>query len=132
MKRGKRKGQRGLSLATALFVITVMALLAVMIFRLVRSNAESTQEEILLVRSLYAAETGVQFGMNIAFPPDGSATSCTVTTTYPTFMLEVGGLVSCEAEVTCAPLVVTPDTYYTITSKGTCGEVSRTIQVRAQ
>ena len=128
------KRQAGLSLATALFVITVMAVLAAMIFQLVRSNAESTGEEVLLIRSFYAAQTGVQFGLNEVFPPDGvPASTCAVPmTTYPQFALDVEGLEACTADVTCAPLVVNSATYFTITSTGTCGAVSRKIQVRAK
>lgn len=127
-----RSRERGMSLATALFVITVMAMLAVMIFQLVSNNAETTQEEILLTRSFYAAETGVQFGLNRVFPPDGGATTCAVFTTYPEYALSEEGLEACTANVTCAPLEVNDTTYYTITSRGTCGAVSRTVQVRAQ
>ncbi len=123
--------QQGLSLATALFVITVMALLAAMIFQLIRSNAETTQEEILLNRAFNAAETGVQFGLNEVFPPDGSASVCAGPT--PTvYSLEQRGLNACEASVVCSSLVVSSETYYTVKSTGTCGDVSRTIQVRAQ
>lgn len=124
--------QKGFSLATALFVITVMAVLAGVILQLVRSNAQSSGEEIQLIRAFYAAQSGIQFGLNVAFPPDGSATSCTAETTYPDFDFIEDGLNACSAEVTCSPLVVSSSTYYTISSTGTCGEVSRTIQVRAQ
>jgi MSHA biogenesis protein MshP len=125
--------QAGLSLATALFVITVMAFLAAAIFQLVRNNAETTAEEILLIQSFYAAQTGIQFGLNRVFPPDGSATTCLAPeTTYPEYELAVQGLNACAAVVTCTPLTVSGETYYTIESKGTCGDVSRTVQVRAQ
>lgn len=130
------KSQQGLGLATALFVITVMALLAVLINQLVFNNAQSTAEEINLIRAFYAAESGVQYGLNQAFPPDGSATACPVVTntsaafTPPT--IDADGLNQCTMEVSCATLVVSSATYYTVTGKGTCGDVSRTIQVRAQ
>ena len=127
------KHQAGLSLATALFVITVMAVLAAMIFQLVRSNAETTGEEVNLIRSFYAAQTGRQFGLNEIFPPDGMAvTGCSVSpTNYPS-ALDVPGLEACEAAVKCEFLDVNSERYYTVTSIGTCGEVSRTIQVRAK
>src|SRR5690606_24624854 len=47
--------QRGMGLATALFVITVMAVLAVLIAQLVRNNAQAAGEEFRLVRAFYAA-----------------------------------------------------------------------------
>ncbi|HEY0961438.1 MAG TPA: hypothetical protein VGE69_03695 [Pseudomonadales bacterium] len=126
-RRHPNRGQRGLSLATALFVITVMALLAVMIFQLVRSNAETTGEEVLLIRAFYAAESGVQFGLNSVFPPGAGTRSCPAT-----FTLEEDGLAGCEAEVTCTSVTAEDVDYHTITSTGTCGDVSRTIQVRAK
>ena len=130
MKKHLAYHQRGLGIATALFVITVMALLAVMIFQLIRNNAETTGEEILLNRAFYAAETGVQFGLNALFPPDGGGGMCAPTP--DTYELEAPGLEACEAEVSCTAVDVDDVDYYTVTSKGTCGEVSRTIQVRAQ
>ncbi len=122
--------QAGLSLATAIFVITVMALLAALIFQLVRNNAETTQEEILLVRAFYAAESGVQLELNKIFPPDGAPNVCAAGPNAYAF--EDEGLNACAAETFCTPLVVDGDTYYTVRSTGTCGDVSRTIQVRAQ
>ena len=134
-----QRNQRGLGLATALFVITVMALLAALITQLVRSNASSTQEEILLIRSFYAAESGVQFGLNKAFPPDGAASFCplmsatTGRTLFTPASMDVDGLNECSASVVCDALEVPgKGRFYTVTSTGTCGEVSRTIQVRAQ
>jgi MSHA biogenesis protein MshP len=122
--------QRGLGLATALFVITVMALLASLIFQLIRSNTQSTQEQIQLVRAFYAAESGVQFGLNKVFPPGPPAAVCAAGPT--TYNLAVDGLNQCTAAVVCSSVTVDSIDYYTITSTGTCGDVSRTIQVRAQ
>jgi hypothetical protein len=42
------------------------------------------------------------------------------------------GLNACKAEVTCTQVTVDSVDYITLRSKGTCGDVSRTIQVRAQ
>ena len=122
--------QRGLGLATALFVITVMAKLAVLITQLVANNAESTREEIELLRAFYSAESGVQFGLNALFPPNGMPGVCPVLPVN--YDLEEGGLGACEAEVSCSSVTVSSTDYYTITSTGSCNDVSRTIQVRAQ
>jgi MSHA biogenesis protein MshP len=128
--------QRGLGLATALFVITVMALLAVLITQLVRSGAQSTAEQLNLVRAFFAAQSGVEYGLNRAWPPDAAPGACPAvhndSLTFPVVQLTVDGLAQCTMEVTCATLIVDSKTYYTITSTGTCGEVSRTVQVRAQ
>jgi len=119
-----------MGLATAIFVITVMAVLAVLINQLVTGNAETTQEEIQLLRAFYSAESGVQFGMNVLFPPDGSAGACPAGPV--TYNLTEGGLGNCSAQVSCSSVTVSAENYYTITSTGACGDLSRTIQVRAQ
>lgn len=127
--------QRGLGLATALFVITVMALLAVLITQLVRSNADAISEELNLMRAYFAAQSGVEYGLNQAFPPDGGASSCPAasgTTTLGPLDFSEDGLSMCTAEIECATLKVTGKNYYTLTVTGSCGGVSRTLQVRAR
>lgn len=128
--------QKGIGLATSLFIITIMALLAVLIVQLIRSNAQTTQEQVNLIRSYYAAQSGVEYGLNRAFPPDGSASQCpavtyTGTTFTPSTIL-ADGMNQCSMEIVCDTLIVSGATYYTLTSTGTCGDVSRTLQVRAQ
>jgi hypothetical protein len=90
------RAERGMGLATALFVITIMALLSVLIMQLVRSNAETMEEEILLLRSFYAAQAGAEYGLNRALPPDGSASACpavsNTNTVFPTATIDVDGL----------------------------------------
>lgn len=131
----KRATQRGLGLATALFVITVMALLAVLITQLVRSNAEAIGEELNLMRSYFAAQSGVEFGLNRAFPPEGGAGWCPAVTASTTFVpldFTEAGLSDCTADIECDTLRVTGKNYYTLTVTGSCGGVSRTLQVRAR
>ncbi len=123
--------QKGLGLATAIFVITVMAVLATLIAQLVTNNAETTQEEIELIRAFYSAESGIQFGLNRLFPPDGVTPSACPAGPV-NYDLTEGGFSRCEADVFCESVTVSAVDYYTITSTGTCGEVNRTIQVRAQ
>jgi MSHA biogenesis protein MshP len=125
-----------MGLATALFVITIMGLLAVLILQLVRNNAETTQEEIKLIRAFYAAQTGAEYGLNRAFPPDGSPSACpavnNTASTFPLATLDVDGLYRCSFAVECSTLIVDSANYYTIRSTGTCDDVSRTVQVRAR
>lgn len=131
----KYRRQQGLGLASALFVITVMALLAVLITQLVRSNAEAIGEELNLMRSYFAAQSGIEYGLNQAFPPDGSASACpatTGTTTLTPLDFTEPGLSVCSAEIECGTVRVTGKNYYTLTVTGSCGGVSRTLQVRAR
>src|SRR6056297_1180389 len=61
--------QRGIGLPAAIFVITIMAGLAVAISALIADNARSVQEEVQLTRAYYAAESAAAFAMNARFPP---------------------------------------------------------------
>ncbi len=137
--RGFAKFQKGIGIPAALFVITLMAILAVGINLLVSENADTFEEEIRLTRAFYAAESGAGFGMNALFPPDEfpryqrEATNTAVCAAGPrTYNFIVEGLNQCSASVSCALDTTVDDVeYYTITSTGTCGDVSRTVQVRS-
>lgn len=132
--------QRGVGLASALFVITVMALLAVLITQLVRSNAEAIGEELNLMRAYFAAQSGIEYGLNRAFPPDGDPSDCpavsppavAATASLGSLTFTEQGLSLCTAEIECGTLRVTGKNYYTLTVTGSCGGVSRTLQVRAR
>lgn len=114
-----------------------MALLAVLINQLVRSGAQSTAEQLNVVRAFFAAQSGVEYGLNRAFPPDGSASACPASHDSELVFAPVqlgedsGGLGQCRFEVRCQVLEVDDERYYTLTSTGSGGEVSRTVQVRA-
>lgn len=126
--------QRGIGVPAALFVITLLAILAVAINALVEQNAESYQEEISLTRAFYAAESGAGFALNSLFPPEefplyNTTAECAAGPREYSFTVE--GLNACSASVTCSTdATVSGVVYYTIQSEGTCDEVSRTVQVR--
>lgn len=135
--RSLRSRQQGVGLPAAIFVITLMAILAVAISQLVFDNARNFEEETLLTRAFYAAESGAGFGMHALFPPQefpeyqngvDSAAACITETE---FAFTVDGLNECTATVTCT-LDATVDNveYYTIVSIGQCRDVNRTVQVR--
>lgn len=132
-------GQRGLGLPAAIFVITLLAVLAVAINALVAQNDAAFEEEVLLTRAFYAAESGAGFGLNALFPPEefpayasgaGAAPgSCAVADGE--YDLVAAGLNACSVSVSCTvDATVSGVDYYTITSVGTCADVTRTVQVR--
>ena len=125
--------QRGVNLPTAIFVITLLAMLAVAINALVTQSSQSYQEEINLTRAFYAAESGAGFGMNTIFPPEGfpgygAPAQCAAGPRVYTFT--VPGLNACTATVTCSTKPVGSTTYATVTSVGNCDDIERTVQVR--
>lgn len=127
------KHQRGIGLAGAIFVITLLAVIAVAINALVSQNAQTYEEEINLTRAFYAAETGAGFAMNTIYPPEeypGYSTTAECAAGPRLYTFSVPGLNACTASVTCTLVTISGTNYATIESEGTCGDVERTVQVR--
>lgn len=129
--------QRGIGLAAAIFVITLLAVIVVGINALVSDSAQTFEEEINLNRAFFAAESGAGFAMNAVYPPEEyssySVHHCYGTPGSPviySFDADVQGLGYCTAAVHCTRTTIGSANYLTIESTGTCGEVERTIQVR--
>lgn len=132
--------QRGIGLPVAIFTITLLALIAVAIYQLGSQNAASYQEQINLTRAFYAAESGAGFALNSLFAPEdyplysGRAANCSAWpagTGFPRlYEFRVAGLNQCTASVSCADVVVDTTVYSTLTSTGTCDDVTRIVQVR--
>jgi len=126
--------QRGIGLPAAIFVITLMSAIAVAVNLLVAQNARTLEEELRLTRAFYAAESGAGFAMGLLFPPAAfpnyaPAAACPDVDRIYVFAVE--GLTQCEVEISCEnDALVDGLNYFTIHSTGTCGEVSRTVQVR--
>lgn len=126
--------QQGIGLPAAIFIITVMALIAAAVNQLVSQNAQTYAEEVNLTRAFYAAESGAGFAMNAIFPPEDYATGypsvnkCPVAATVYNFVSD--GLNQCSATVSCTSIANGGSTYATIESTGVCDDVQRTIQVR--
>lgn len=125
--------QLGIGLPAAIFVITLMAIIAIAINRLVSQSASTFEEQINLTRSFYAAESGAGFIMNGIYPPEefpayGGSTCPAVAVVYD---FTVSGLNQCSATVSCDDsVVIGGKTYMTIESTGSCGDIERTVQVR--
>lgn len=125
--------QAGIGLPAAIFVITLMAAIAVAINLLVGQNAQTFAEEINLTRAFYAAESGAGIAMNTIFPPEEYptyATNAECAAGPRVYTFTVDGLNQCTATVTCSEVTVSGTNYATIESEGQCGDVIRTIQVR--
>ena len=127
--------QRGIGIPAALFVITLLALIAVAINSLLEQNAETYQEEISLTRAFYAAESGAGFALNSIFPPEEFPqynTNAECAAGPREYVFTIPGLSACTTTVTCTvDATVSSLEYYTIVSEGSCNGVTRTVQVRS-
>lgn len=132
--RVTRRLQRGIGIPAALFVITLLSLLAVGVNLLLEQNAEVYDEEISLTRAFYAAESGAGFALNSIFPPNefpqyNVNSECAAGPREYAFT--VPGLRECSAAVSCSvDASISGVDYYTIVSVGTCDGVTRTVQIR--
>lgn len=130
---GSNSRQSGIGLPGAIFVITLMAVIAVAVNQLLSQNAQTFEEELNLTRAFYAAESGAGFVMNTVFPPEeypGYSTTSECVSTERDYDFIVPGLNQCSATVTCTPVTISGVNYATIISEGTCGDVERTVQIR--
>ncbi len=128
--------QTGIGLPAALFVIVVLALVAVAITELERSSAESFSFNVLSQRAFYAAESGAQIGLNRLFPPGGAASDCNNSYFGVTQTFSQAGLQGCSVNVACRADTVGTETVYTLTATGQCGagadSAIRIVEVRAK
>jgi MSHA biogenesis protein MshP len=128
-KESQERSQAGMGLVGVIFLIVVVALLALAMTRMLEVDAKIYSYEILSLKAFYAAESGAQLGANRVFPPTG-VSACG----NQPFAFTDPAMSSCTATVTCAPVVVGSETYYTVESVGLCSagdvEARRTIQVR--
>ena len=125
--------QSGIGLPAAIFVITLMAVIAVAVNQLVSQNAQTFEEEVNLTRAFYAAESGAGIVMNTVFPPEEYPTYATNAECFSTnrvYIFISDGLNQCSATVTCVPITISGTNYATVTSTGVCGDVERTVQIR--
>ncbi|MFT7685424.1 MAG: MSHA biogenesis protein MshP [Candidatus Azotimanducaceae bacterium] len=124
-----QKKQQGVGLVGAIFVIVIVSILSVAMSQMVVMDSETQNYEILSLKAFMAAESGAQLGVNRILPPSGGG-SCAART----FTFLGPALKSCQAVVTCAPLTVSSETFYTVTSAAQCLAgafvTERTIQVR--
>lgn len=127
--------QSGIGLPAAIFIIVLLVVITAGINQLLDQNAQTYEEEINLTRAFFAAESGAGFAMNGIYPPEEypayAGTTCTGTSVSPiTYNLAVDGVNNCTANVYCTLVPTAGSNFLTIESEGTCGAVSRKIQVR--
>ena len=126
-------GQAGIGLPAAIFVITLLAAIAVAINQLVNQNAQTYEAEINLTRAFYVAESGAGFGMNTIYPPEefpayGTTAECVAGPRTYNFIVD--GINNCTARVSCTLVTISGRRYATVESEGSCGGVVRTVQVQ--
>lgn len=127
--------QKGIGLPATIFIITVLAFIVVGLSDLSRNSSLGFSQSFLSQRAFYAAESGAQVALNRIFVGGAACNNSLAAINF-----NGGGtnpeLDLCTAQLSCAQVVVSGVSYYTIDSDATCGtgfeQAQRSVQVRAR
>ncbi len=124
-----RLKQTGIGLPVAIFIITIMSLIAVAVNQMGETSSHTYIQNVLSVRAFYAAESGAQLRAKNVLT--ATPCNCGADITY-TFSATITGLSLCSAATTCTSFIANAETYCTIESIGRCdsGRAQRSIEVR--
>ena len=93
----------------------MVAVLVTAMLSLVRTSGMAFAQDVLGYKALLAADSGAQLTLNRIYAPAGVGNCAGAT-----WVLDMTGLESCQATVTCSTELVSGDTYYTVDSYGRC------------
>jgi MSHA biogenesis protein MshP len=126
-------------LVIALFIIIVLGALAVAMTRLTSGASQNVIYEVLSLRALNTARTGIEFCLARQYPLNNVvSTPCSDSTAETASFDDIAGLENCRYSVQRQPLVTATDAgqnyeYSSFTSTGTCeaGDivVTRTVYI---
>ena len=102
--------QKGVSIVTAIFLITALALLATAAVKIVSTGQQSISQEITSVKAYFAGQTGLQWGMY-------QAVYATPTGTH-VVTLTNNGLTNTIVNVEFSASTIDSNTYYQISANG--------------
>lgn len=139
--------ESGLGLVSAIFVITILAVIIAGMSRFFVTSQSSTVQEFLGARAITAAQTGIELELTCL---ENSLSGCTASAAvgsapavfdyWPgaasTATFNIGGLSQCRAEVFYRSVSSAIGNFWTIESTGICGGdgldgASRKIVIRA-
>jgi MSHA biogenesis protein MshP len=121
--------QQGLGLPMALFIITIMSLIAAAINQLGEVSSQSYTQNLLSVRAFYAAESGAQLRAQAVLSSNPCSCGALEAVTY-NFSAE--GLNQCSATTSCTSFIANSETFCTLVIIGRCDKTNaeRTLEVR--
>lgn len=121
----------------SVFVIVVMGMLGLTLTNILATSAESVAYEVLGLKALNAARTGLEVKISDAFPLESSSSSPNCGLSTNVTLSAVSGLEGCSFTAQCqADSSIGGMTYYRFSSTGQCIMsdviVSRTVAVDAR
>jgi MSHA biogenesis protein MshP len=129
--------QGGSALIMAIFVITVMFLLASALINIVKDGDDAFNQEVWGTRALASANSGADAALARLFPLAGGVATCAAVTTMP-WIPPAGevGFSGCTVTLGCTEYVAGIETQYRIRSEAICESgsmrVRRQVEVEAR
>ncbi|XOV79572.1 MAG: type II secretory pathway protein [Aestuariibacter sp.] len=125
--------QQGSMLVISVFVIVVMSFLAVTLTRLISTSQDAIAYEVIGLRALNAARSGLEQGVLSVFCTQAvNIDNCSGGTTTQDFS-DIQGLLGCSATYACTNTEVDGVNYFRFESQGQCISsdfiVSRTVSI---
>ena len=121
----QRVHQNGFSILMALFILVVVSMLGVAMINSLNRGQESVAREVVSLRALLAAESGVELGLHCTL--ENTDASCCVgngvfapIVGLNPFNYTGAGLANCRASVSCRAVNIKGIDYYTLRSEGIC------------
>lgn len=129
--KNSKTNQAGIGLPVAIFIITIMGLIAAAVNQMGDTSSQAYVQNVLSTRAFYAAESGAQLRAQSVL--SATPCNCGADLTY-TFANTVKGLYLCSAETSCTEFLANSETYCTIESIGRCDNLTaqRTVEVRVK
>jgi MSHA biogenesis protein MshP len=121
--------QSGIGLPVALFVITIMSLIAVAVNQMSATSSQAYSQNLLSTRAFYAAESGAQLRAQDTLSSQPCSCGGSADVEYD---FTVVGLNQCSALTRCTSFIANGDTFCTVSSIGRCNNSSaeRAVEVR--
>ena len=130
-RRSSLASQTGSALVVAIFIITVMSMMAAAMIKINGSQAVTTTQEILGTRAWFAAHSGIEISLNKLFPI-GDPLQMLTCKDIPT-QISLVDFNGCSVTIECKQHSVEPMRRIQLRSIGRCGngqyQVARQQQV---
>ncbi|MBE8168771.1 MAG: MSHA biogenesis protein MshP [Shewanella sp.] len=121
--------QKGSMLVVAIFVLTVMFLLAAALINISQNEDKALTQEVWGTRALFAANSGADAALAQLFPLNGNEHSCNEVSENWSAP-DVVGFANCAIEIGCQSFTADNVTQYRISSKAVCKSGSGSDQLR--
>lgn len=130
--------QQGSMLVIAVFILVVMGLLVLRLSRLLSGSSEAVAIEVLGTRAFFAAQSGMEIGLQQLFPLGASADCSAVTTelSFSSDSPDMNGLIGCSVSLSCTSSTSSENpavTHYLLETAGQCNsgdtQTSRTLKM---